>query len=236
MKQLTRARGVVARNLGRATARGFTLVEVMIATALLSLLVLGLLTAMRSFAQSEARIDERLRLDDELRVVERFLRSILATASARTRPAPPGGPQEVDFSGRVDEVRWIGVMPVRHGAGGLYRFRLYFYIEPGGDGNRSLRLEFFPFAPGFEAPLDPGQVGSRAVASGVEWVRFRYQDEREDGEALWVEEWPHADRLPRRIGLAIGSPRPWPEMVVDVSAVEDSSPGGVAAGPVVGPR
>ena len=71
--------------------RGFTLVEVLVATALLSLVMLGLLTAMRSFAQSETRIDERIRIDDDLRVSERFLRLVMGNVSPRPRATPEIG-------------------------------------------------------------------------------------------------------------------------------------------------
>jgi general secretion pathway protein J len=214
--------------------RGFTLVEVLVATALLSLVMLGLLTAMRSFAQSETRIDERIRIDDDLRVSERFLRSVMATVSPRPRSTPAGAAKEVDFVGGADAMRWIGVMPARHGAGGLYRFHLYARAATA-DTPPALMLEFSPFVPGFEAPLDPATVNSRAMATGIGEVRFRYQDDLESGEQ-WLAEWPHTDRLPRRIGLTAASDRlPWPEMIVTVVPV--ASPwqvgsGGVQVGPL----
>ncbi len=214
--------------------RGFTLVEVLVATALLSLVMLGLLTAMRSFAQSETRIDERIRVDDDLRVSERFLRSVMGTVSPRPRATPAGAPKEVDFFGGAGAMRWIGVMPARHGAGGLYRFHLY--ARPAtAEGPAALMLEFFPYVPGFEAPLDPAALQSRAMASTPGEVRFRYQDDLESGEQ-WLAEWPHADRLPRRVGLTLVSDRlPWPEVIVAVVPI--SSPrkvgsGGVEVGPL----
>ena len=214
--------------------RGFTLVEVLVATALLSLVMLGLLTAMRSFAQSETRIDERIRIDDDLRVSERFLRSVMAAVSPRLGATAPGAPGEIDFAGDADSMRWIGVMPARHGAGGLYRFHLHARgataAEPA-----ALVLEFAPFVPGFKAPLDAGAVQSRDMATGISEVRFRYQDNLEAGEQ-WVAHWSHTDRLPRRVGLSIVSDRlPWPELVIDVvpaSGPTQVGPAGISVGPL----
>jgi general secretion pathway protein J len=217
---------------------GFTLVEVMVATALLSLVMLGLLTAMRSFAQMETRIDERIRIDDDLRVSERFLRAVISTVSPRLRSTTAGAPKEIDFFGGADTMRWIGVMPARHGAGGLYRFRLF--TRPAGAGEPlALMLEFVPYVPGFEAPLDAGDVQSREMATGIGGVSFRYQDDLASGEQ-WLAEWPHADRLPRRIGLSVvDAAQPWPEVVVGVIPVTGPSVaargGGLAAGSVIGP-
>jgi general secretion pathway protein J len=218
--------------------RGFTLIEVVIATALLSMVLMGLLTAMRAFARSEARIDERIRIDSDLRVADGFLRGVVATVSPRVRSQAAGAPREIDFIGGAEELRWIGVMPARHGAGGLYRFHLYPRPASGGE-PAALVLEFSPFIVGFEAPLDPSAVQSRVMASPIGGLRFRYLDDA-SSEEQWHEAWPHADRLPRRIGLqVVGTTHPWPELVVGI--VPATGPlalgrGGVTAGPTVGPR
>ena len=217
---------------------GFTLVEILVAMALLSLVMLGMLTAMRSFAQTETRIDERIRIDDDLRVSARFLRAVISTVSPRTRAAPAGAPKEIDFFGGTDAMRWIGVMPARHGAGGLYRFRLY--ARPASaDEPMALMLEFAPYVPGYEAPLDPGTVQSRVMAVDIGEIRIRYQDDLRSGEQ-WLADWPHPDRLPRRIGLSVVSPaHPWPELMVGVLPVTGplavGRGGGLASGPVIGP-
>jgi len=219
-------------------SRGFTLVEVLVATALLSLVMLGLLTAMRSFAQTETRIDERIRIDDDLRVGDRFLRTVMSTVSPRLRSTAAGAPKQIDFAGGADDMRWIGVMPARHGAGGLYRFHLY--LRPAGAGEPgALMLEFTPYVAGFEAPLDPGAVQSRVMLAGVAEIRLRYQDDLRSGEQ-WLADWPHPDRLPKRIGLSVaGATHPWPELVVGVLPVTGPSAvgrgGGLASGPVIGP-
>lgn len=214
--------------------RGFTLVEVLVATALLSLVMLGLLTAMRSFAQSETRIDERIRIDDDLRVSERFLRSVMASVSPRPRVTQAGAPKEVDFEGRADSMRWIGVMPARHGAGGLYRFHLY--ARPAtAEEPAALVLEFHPYVAGFESPLDAGAVQARPMANGIGGISIRYQDDLASGEQ-WLAEWPHVDRLPRRIGLSVAIDRlPWPESIVAVLPVSGPTQvgrGGIELGPL----
>ena len=216
--------------------RGFTLIEVLVGTAVLALVMLGLLTAMRSFAQSETRIDERIRIDDNLRVSERFLRTIMAGASPGLRSTAAGAPQKIDFAGGPDSLRWIGVMPARHGAGGLYRFHLH-GRPASGDVPAALMLEFFPYVPGFEAPLDGDVAQSRTMALGIVEVHFRYQDDLKSGEQ-WLTEWPHVDRLPRRIGLTVtADAHPWPEVVVEVIDVSGRIPSGrIAVGPALEPR
>jgi general secretion pathway protein J len=220
-----------------ARGRGFTLVEVLVATALLSLVMLGLLTAMRSFAQSETRIDQRIRIEDDLRVSERFLRSTVSTVSPRLRRTPAGAPRQIDFAGGASALRWIGVMPARHGAGGLYRFHLY-ARRATAEAPAALVLEFAPYVPGSEALPDPIAVQSRAMANGIGEVRFRYRDDLAEGDQ-WLAEWPHADRLPHRIGLTMRADGlAWPEVIMAViPAVGPAAAGlgGASSGPTVGP-
>jgi hypothetical protein len=67
---------------------------------------------------------------------------------------------------------------------------------------------------------------------------LRYQDDV-DGAGRWFDDWPHADRLPRRIGLTVQADRhAWPETVVAVTPAAGPAAagrGGVTSGPTVGP-
>ena len=65
--------------------RGFTLVEVLVVMTLLSLVVLALGSALRTTAQTEERVDQRLARNDEIRVVTGFLQSVLGRISGQKR-------------------------------------------------------------------------------------------------------------------------------------------------------
>ena len=108
-----------------APARGFTLVELLVALVVLSLLMVGLMGAMRTLGQSADRIETRLRALDEQRVAQHFLREVLSRAAPVRPPASAGSDQgRLLFRAQADQLEWIGVMPARAGAGGLYHFRL----------------------------------------------------------------------------------------------------------------
>ena len=67
---------------------GFTLVEVLVVMSLLSLVMLAMGSALRTTAQTEERVDQRLQRADEMRLAADFLRSILGRVSARKVPGP----------------------------------------------------------------------------------------------------------------------------------------------------
>ena len=62
---------------------GFTLVEMLVALTLMSLVMLGMASAIRTMAQTEERIDVRVDRADEMRVASGFIRSVLGRLSTR---------------------------------------------------------------------------------------------------------------------------------------------------------
>ena len=62
------------------SARGFTLVEVMVALVVLSLLMLGTLSALRTFGDTQTRIKATAQQTDQVRQVSQFLRNTLRQA------------------------------------------------------------------------------------------------------------------------------------------------------------
>ena len=66
--------------------RGFTLVEILIALSLLSLLMLILTGAMRSMGQTEERVEARAAASEDYRTAVYFLQEIIGRVSARRLP------------------------------------------------------------------------------------------------------------------------------------------------------
>jgi prepilin-type N-terminal cleavage/methylation domain-containing protein len=103
---------------------GFTVIELIISLVIVAIIMVGLLTAMRSLGLTEEKLDARLALVDERRVVSGFLDDVLGQVVLRPRQSLAGTPGESTFVGTPAALEWIGVMPARHGVGGLHHFRL----------------------------------------------------------------------------------------------------------------
>ena len=79
-----RSRGAAmsrARPHGPGRMSGFTLVEILVAMTLMSVVMLALGAAMRTIAQTEERVDQRLEQADEMRVATSFLSATLERIS-----------------------------------------------------------------------------------------------------------------------------------------------------------
>jgi len=200
----------------RPGSAGFTLIELLVATAVFALIAFALVAAMSSVGSTQARVDERIAADEDLRSSERFLRGTLGRISPRQSTPTADGPGRLAFRGEPTAAEWIGVMPARHGAGGLYRFRLFLRPASGGEPS-ALVLQFAPLSDR-NAPLDSGPLDERVMVRDVDEVTFRYLD-AEDGEPQWRPAWEERQYLPERIGMSLHSASfRWPELVVAVIA------------------
>lgn len=205
---MTRRRAPV----GRLSARGFTLVEVIVALALLVLVMLGALSGLRTIGQASERLDSQAMSNEDHRLVPVFLQSVLATASSRQRIDPNSLQPQIWFAGEPDEMSWLGVMPARHGAGGLTHIRLYRDSE-----RNRLMLQLAPHWPVLDEP-DWGGVESRVILEDVSELSIRYRGALENE---WLTAWDDQVALPEWVSLGLSERgREWPPIVVRILQAE----------------
>ena len=220
-----------ASRLTRRAWQGFTLLELLVTMALLSLLMLGMASALRTMAQTEERVDARLASADEFRVATGFLRSIVGQVSARKNPTPLNqGASPYLFVGAPTALSWVGVMPARYGAGGRNFFHLA--VEPV-QGVSALVIRFLPWTDSAEFP-DWGQAENHVLVRGVTSFALSYEDARQP-EPLWVTTWERSDSLPERVRIELHTDTgPWPMWIAAMRSLPASERGGsgrFSAGP-----
>ncbi|HHX81602.1 MAG TPA: prepilin-type N-terminal cleavage/methylation domain-containing protein [Pseudomonadaceae bacterium] len=191
--------------------RGFTLVEMMIALVVLSLISLGTLSAMRTMAMTQERLTATTDRVDELRQVSQFLR-----ASLRQARVPPssgfggtwGGSTAGPALAQHHEVVWLAPFELAGGASGLNHLRVY----PDGD---NLRIQFQPHRQEFDQTSWSGLEAGEILVKNLEEFAVYY---RLVNNGPWVEEIIEEDMvdgLPAAIRLVVKSGgRYWPEIVV----------------------
>lgn len=210
----------------RTAARGFTLVELLVVLVLLSLIVLAMASALRTASQTEERVDAHLQQMDDLRTASSFLRSVLGRISAQKTTLPVAqGHSPYYFTGLADALAWVGIMPARYGAGGLYHFRLQ-RTEAG-----ALVLQYLPWAGTGTAP-DWSAAQSSTLLTGVTALTFQYEDAAGEPPA-WAPAWTAIDHLPDRVSIAVQTQAgAWPEFVIALRVLPGTDPR--SNGPIFG--
>jgi general secretion pathway protein J len=202
--------------------RGFTLVELLVTMVLLSMVMVGLMSVMRSTAQAQDRIESRLRELDDFRVARGFLETALGRLSARRVPRLlQVGESPYQFSGRAQELMWVGVMPARFGMGGRSFFRLA--VENGRSGP-SLILRYAPWNGASGLP-DWAAAEWFEVAPSVKSFALTYEDAWLSAPS-WVAEWRRIDSLPARVRIELETESgPWPLWIVPLRWLPANQPG-----------
>lgn len=200
----------IRRNAG---ARGFTLVEVLIATVLLAA---GLTLAFATLggASKAAQRGEAIASHSErIRAVENFLRRRLEAV----RPVPFNFDQTQGtaqrFLGERDRIRFVADLPDYLGRGGPYLHD--FTIE--GDGDEARILLDLRMVLGGQAIEENPPRAPEVLVEGLRSARFRYRTFDAEGRlGEWQERWENGEQLPLMVEVTLvdASGYEWPPLVV----------------------
>lgn len=192
---------------------GFTLVELLVALGLMSLISLTLVGAYRGIAQVSDRFDKWQHTLEDQRLFVSAVTELLAMGYV-----PPGAAgQERVFQPGSDQLVWVGVMPPRHALGGKHIFRLA--MEPAEPGQPSkLVLRYTPWS-----GLVPNWTSSESqtVLPGIQSLRFAYFN----GVSPWQVSQPDIAGGPDRVRLSVqmASGAVVPQLVLPFKAMKRAS-------------
>ena len=189
-----------------AGQRGFTLVEVMVALTILSLVMLVTVTGLRTLANTQVAIERVTARVDEVRTISSFLRDsfdsiVIGTSTGGLSLGGHGGGSTV-FQVLPHAVEWQSIVLFGESYGGSYILRL----EKEGD---ALMLRWHE-PPTGRRGLDWSTAPSRQVVTGLEELDISYK-RKEDGP--WQNTWD-SEGVPSLLSLQLkASGRYWPQLV-----------------------
>ena len=201
----------------RRAKQGFTLVEVVVSVAVLSLIMLATVSGLRTLGNTAGTLDQMTARIDEIRSVSAFLRDALENAVVGSRDASPGG---ISFGGDTQDteptayfrkiegsLEWRSKVLFGEAYGGNYFLRLARVGE-------RLVLQWQEPDGGFEPGDWLGQP-SRNILDGVELFEIWHRSGLE--EAWSREDYDDIENPPGHIKLVIrANGRFWPELVMAV--------------------
>ncbi|HEY4582973.1 MAG TPA: prepilin-type N-terminal cleavage/methylation domain-containing protein [Lysobacter sp.] len=195
-------------------ARGFTLVEVLIATVLLAA-GLALAFATITGATGAARRGEAVaRQNEHVRAVEGFLRRRLAGARALPFGVEESSGLPIRFSGERDRMRFVADLPDYIGRGGPSLHELHVERAASGDLVR-LTLDLAVVQAGVAVP-EPERA-PELLADDLRSVTFHYRGLGENSApGEWRDDWTATEQLPLLVEVRItgADGRAWPVLIV----------------------
>ncbi len=192
----------------RQGARGFTLLEVLGALALLALLLLGVYSGVRTATQTVRSGEAAISRLDEVRSAQQFLRRELAQARAVPLAKASNG-DPIYFSGDEHEMRFVASLPGYLGKLGPQLQQLK--LVPNGKGGSRLEASFALMPPDGSAPRPLSEP--EVLVDDIRGGRFSYRaPDTAQAKGDWRNRWDDSRVMPRivRIALTLDGTSSWP--------------------------
>ncbi len=202
---------------GKHHARGFTLVELLIALSLFALMSAVLFGSLRLAGRTWDAGEAKAEANSGMRLAGDYLRTQLAAQHPQRMRKITEFP--LLFSGKSDEMRFAAPLPGRVGVGGMWYYRVAL-VEGAGKGKSSLVLE--RMLPDVNATTMPefNSADRSVLADDIASIKIGYFG-RDRGASLetaptWRDRWEDPQLLPLlvRVDVAPRLGSAWPQLVV----------------------
>lgn len=187
-------------SMARHAARGFTLLEVLLAIVLLALLLAGTYGAVRTATRSAHSGEQMIDRTNRLRVAQEFTRRQISRIMPLAFDRDDAHGTSVIFEGERDLMRFVAPMPGHLSRGGPYVQTL----ELVGNRRGGRQLIFSEaMLNGFDPEEDLAREPS-VLLEGIAEGRFQYRTIGEEGEpSEWLDEWDDPSVTPIMVRIAL---------------------------------
>ena len=194
---------------------GFTLLEMLVALALLALLATYTLNALRNVSRASV-IHDRIESAAAVAATRRHLSQTIETARAVFIRQDPDQPAVLAFSGKQDALMLVAPADARLERGGLYVISYRLEKASPTSAEKILVTSRRLYRARHETEL--GNAFDISLLKRVEAIEFRYFGASESGaQNIWHRNWDRADALPYKISVSVSfsadNHRDWPTLV-----------------------
>lgn len=199
--------------------QGFSLLEVMIAFAILAFLFTGLFASFNTMSKGWDAADNRMSKTEDMRLIEEFLRRQLSQMIVvRVMGTDKGGNKMpvFAFNGASDAVRYAAPLQPLQGQGGIYLIELALK-------GQKLQMRYTPYRPDTEWDEAFDESEPVLVYDGLKSARFSYfAAETLDQDPEWQDDWATEQGVyPLLLKLELAdSERQWPDLLVQLPQVD----------------
>lgn len=201
-------------SIANSRSKGFTLVEVLIALVLLTLIMSLLFGALHLATKSWRAGAAHNNKIEEKRLVGEYLRTQLSQIVPLIWTDPRGG--KVIFEGEEDRIRFVGSLPINRKTGKLSLLEMFVEEK---DGGKQLSLAYQDLSPD-RSPFDEfdDDIGQTLVLDQIEEVSFQYfgRMKASTQPPEWFDKWDSRNLLPMLIKcqITLSDGEQWPALSI----------------------
>ena len=199
--------------------RGFTLIEILMATTLLAAGLALAFATLRASTTAAERGETRAHESERMRAVEGFLRRRIGSALPIAYEVDSSTGIPLRFLGASDRMRFVADLPRYLGRGGPHLHDLH-VVDDGrsrrGDAQRRLEASFAVILAN-EVVAEDDPRPPELLVGELREIRFRYRGlDEQNRPSDWEDEWNQGDRMPMQVEVRIVDlrGRAWPRIVI----------------------
>jgi general secretion pathway protein J len=207
--------------------RGFTLIEVLIAMTILSIMVVLLFSSLRICAQSWELGEKKITEVNDAAVVYNFFQQYLSTATPVWNDFNEKEEKKFSFQGGKQNLQFVSSFPASAGRSGMQLFSITLVQE---DDQWLIKVTITPFF-----PVTEGKTWHQEEAVLLKHVSdftlAYFGAETGGNENGWQDEWLNKDVQPRLVKININTTNGffWPEMIIELKNAANGAGSGTAA-------
>jgi general secretion pathway protein J len=198
---------------------GFTLLEMVVALALMSMIGATLFVSLRFAQRTFDRIAQTDNSIAELAAGQTLLRALLE--GAYPFALADGVATPTILEGRRNEISFTSASTHGAGGNGYHRYKLFLRSRP--DAYFDVVLQWSWDRNGATIGMPSGEEVILSKIDGLEWAYLM----EKNTNRLWLDEWREPATLPSAIRLRVkfanADPRHWPELLVATKLTDDAN-------------
>jgi general secretion pathway protein J len=186
---------------GSRVSRGFTLLEILLALALMALVMLGVWGALAGATRVTRAADAVMAHSENVRTVQQFLRRHVAAAGMMPWFDGTNARARV-FDGDATSMRYVAPLPMQSGHAGLYLQILS--LRQARDGGMTLQLAYRPYTDNMRTDnmRADGEPVRHVLLTDLDGGRFQYLAAAAFGRsAEWRDDWTALNGLPLAVRI-----------------------------------
>lgn len=201
------------RKKSRKSGQGFTLIEVLLAMTLLSIMLALLFASLKICAQSWERGEQKIYAVGETAGVVNFFQRHLVMAKPLWNDFTKEE-RSLSFQGDNQSLQFVSAFPASAGRAGLQLFSVRLLNEDRDNVIKVSIVPFYPVADG-EDWFSEDEVLLRHVAG---FSIAYYGQEQGEKESRWQNQWLQREQLPKlvKIDITLDNGAFWPAMIFDM--------------------
>lgn len=211
-----------------AQQRGFTLVEVVVALALVAMIAAALLSSLRFGQRSYEKVLRNGSASWDVFASQRLIRNLVE--SAYPQEADQGGvASQFGIDGGTDDIAMTAPAPMALGGGGFHRYGLDLRAR---DGSNDLVVSWNSDVAADARTVSVSASAEEVLVEDVASVEWNYmpagwRDGSDEHNQQWVDSWHDKQHLPAMVRLKlkfrVGDTRTWPDLVMTPRITDDAN-------------